>query len=147
MEPGTLVPPQADKKIWLETLPERNTDVKTEMIAGLTTFMTMRYIIFIHPSIRPTPESRKTRVGRHHLFQRDWHTLLMGLGAHFPVAVARKWDCAFFAYTPVLREGLGCQTALDAVFISGIVFSILSVTGIRQKPIGAIPVYAHSASA
>jgi adenine/guanine/hypoxanthine permease len=119
---------------------ERNSTVKTEILAGITTFMTMSYIIFVNPLILADAGIPKEAALAATIYASVFCTILMALWANFPVAVAPGMGLnAFFAYTVVLGEGLSWQTALGAVFISGIVFFILTVTGIRQKIVDGVP--------
>jgi len=121
-------------------LNEKKTTVRTELIAGLTTFVAVSYIIFVNPNILaqagiPLPAAIAATV-----WATFWATALMGLWANYPVAVAPGMGLnAFFTYTVVLGFGLSWQTALGAVFISGVVFFILTLGGIRQAIINAVP--------
>jgi AGZA family xanthine/uracil permease-like MFS transporter len=127
-------------------LSERNTTVKTELIAGITTFMTMSYIIFVNPSILADAGIPKKAAVAATILSSVICTLLFSLWANFPVAIAPGMGLnAFFTYTVVLGKGLSWQTALGAVFISGLVFFILSITGIRKKLIEGIPHVLRSA--
>lgn len=119
---------------------ERNSTVRTEILAGLTTFMTMSYIIFVNPLILSDAGIPKEAALAATIYASVFCTLLMALWANFPVAVAPGMGLnAFFSYTVVLGAGLSWQTALGAVFISGIVFFILTVTGVRQMIVDGIP--------
>jgi AGZA family xanthine/uracil permease-like MFS transporter len=119
---------------------ERNSTIKTEILAGLTTFLTMSYIIFVNPLILADAGIPMEAALAATIYASVFCTILMALWANFPVAVAPGMGLnAFFAYTVVLGEGLSWQTALGAVFISGIVFLILTVTGIRQKIVDGVP--------
>lgn len=122
-------------------LKEKNTTVKTELLAGLTTFVALGYIIFVNPNILAQAGIPKEAAIAATVWSAFAATLLMGLWANFPVAVAPGMGLnAFFTYTVVLGMGLPWQTALGAVFISGIVFLILTLGGIRQAIIEAVPV-------
>ncbi|AZU62106.1 NCS2 family permease [Neobacillus mesonae] len=119
---------------------ERNSTVRTEILAGITTFMTMSYIIFVNPLILSDAGIPKEAALAATIYASVFCTILMALWANFPVAVAPGMGLnAFFAYTVVLGEGLSWQTALGAVFISGIVFFLLTITGIRQMIVDGIP--------
>lgn len=121
-------------------LSERNTNVRTEVLAGITTFMAMSYIIFVNPLILSDAGIPKDAAFAATIFATVIGTVLMALWANFPVAVAPGMGLnAFFAYTVVLGQGLSWQTALGAVFISGIVFFILTVTGVREKIVDGVP--------
>lgn len=127
---------------------ERNSTVRTEILAGITTFMTMSYIIFVNPLILADAGIPKEAALAATIYASVFCTILMALWANFPVAVAPGMGLnAFFAYTVVLGEGLSWQTALGAVFISGIVFFLLTVTGIRQMIVDGIPNVLKSAIA
>jgi AGZA family xanthine/uracil permease-like MFS transporter len=119
----------------------KNTTVKTEVLAGLTTFVTMSYILFVNPNILAAAGIPKEAAIAATIWATVFSSVLMGLWANFPIAVAPGMGLnAFFAYTVVLGMGLSWQTALGAVFISGIVFLVLTFGGIRQAIIRAVPV-------
>lgn len=129
-------------------LSERNTNVKTEILAGVTSFLTMSYIIFVNPAILADAGIPKEAALAATIYASVFCTILMALWANYPVAVAPGMGLnAFFAYTVVLGQGLSWQTALGAVFISGVVFLILTVTGIRQKIVDGVPDVLKSAIA
>ncbi len=118
----------------------KNTTVKTEALAGLTTFVAMGYILFVNPNILAEAGIPKDAAIAATIWSAVFSTLLMGLWANFPIAVAPGMGLnAFFTYTVVLGMGLPWQTALGAVFISGIVFLLLTLGGIRQAIIRAVP--------
>jgi AGZA family xanthine/uracil permease-like MFS transporter len=121
-------------------LSERSTNVRTEILAGITTFMTMSYIIFVNPAILADAGIPREAAFGATIYASVIATLLMALWANFPVALAPGMGLnAFFTYTVVLGQGLSWQTALGAVFISGILFIILTVTGIRELLIDGVP--------
>ncbi len=121
-------------------LSAKNTTVKTELLAGLTTFVAMGYIIFVNPNILAEAGIPKEAAIAATVWSAFFSSMLMGLWANFPVAVAPGMGLnAFFTYTVVLGMGLPWQTALGAVFISGIVFLLLTLGGIRQAIIKAVP--------
>ncbi|WP_175482451.1 NCS2 family permease [Thermoflavimicrobium dichotomicum] len=127
-------------------LTERKTNLRTEIIAGLTTFMTMSYIIFVNPVILSDAGIPKEAAIAATIVASVIATLLFSLWANMPVAIAPGMGLnAFFTYTVVLGKGLSWQTALGAVFISGVVFLILTVSGIRQKLVEGVPVVLRSA--
>ncbi|MED1096278.1 NCS2 family permease [Bacillus capparidis] len=136
---------------WLDQffrLTERRTNVKTEVLAGITTFMTMSYIIFVNPAILADAGIPKEAAIAATIFATVLATLLFALWANMPIAVAPGMGLnAFFAYTVVLGQGLTWQTGLGAVFISGLVFFILTITGLRKKIIDGIPSVLKSAIA
>ncbi|RXY99673.1 NCS2 family permease [Fictibacillus sp. S7] len=121
-------------------LEERKTTIRTEILAGITTFLTMSYIIFVNPSILADAGIPKEAALAATIYGSVFCTLLMALWANFPVAVAPGMGLnAFFTYTVVLGAGLSWQTALGAVFISGLVFFILTITGVRQRIVDGVP--------
>ncbi|MDQ0243270.1 AGZA family xanthine/uracil permease-like MFS transporter [Bacillus fengqiuensis] len=127
-------------------LDKRNTNVRTEILAGVTTFITMSYIILVNPQILSDAGIPKEAALAATIFASVFATLIMALWANFPVAVAPGMGLnAFFAYTVVLGQGLSWQTALGAVFISGIVFLLLTITGIRQTIVNGVPAVLKSA--
>lgn len=121
-------------------LQEKNTNVKTELIAGLTTFLAMAYILAVNPAILGDAGMDAHSVFMATAIASGFATLIMGLVANYPVALAPGMGVnAFFAYTVVLGMGETWETALAAVFVSGFLFLIISVTGIRKMIIDAIP--------
>jgi AGZA family xanthine/uracil permease-like MFS transporter len=128
---------------WLERmfkLTEHNTTVRTEVIAGLTTFLTMAYIIFVNPSILGDAGMPKGAVFVATCLIAALGTLIMGLYANYPIAMAPGMGLnAYFAYVVVLGMGYTWQVALGAVFISGFLFLIVTVTGLRELFIQGIP--------
>lgn len=130
---------------WLDKL-FHLTERKTEILAGITTFVTMSYIIFVNPTILADAGIPKEAAIAATIFATVFATLLFALWANMPIAVAPGMGLnAFFTYTVVLGEGLTWQTGLGAVFISGIVFFILTITGLRKKIIEGIPAILKSA--
>ncbi|WP_454870818.1 NCS2 family permease [Priestia megaterium] len=144
-----LIKKSAPNPSWLDKLfhlTERKTDVKTEILAGITTFVTMSYIIFVNPTILADAGIPKEAAIAATIFATVFATLLFALWANMPIAVAPGMGLnAFFTYTVVLGEGLTWQTGLGAVFISGVVFFILTITGLRKKIIEGIPAVLKSA--
>ncbi|MDI3091534.1 NCS2 family permease [Priestia megaterium] len=144
-----LTKKSAPNPAWLDKLfhlTERKTDVKTEILAGITTFVTMSYIIFVNPTILADAGIPKEAAIAATIFATVFATLLFALWANMPIAVAPGMGLnAFFTYTVVLGEGLTWQTGLGAVFISGVVFFILTITGLRKKIIEGIPAILKSA--
>ena len=118
----------------------RNSTIKNELLAGLTTFVAIGYVIFVNPNILHEAGVPREAAIAATLWSTVLATTLMGLWANFPVAVAPGMGLnAFFTYTVVIGMGLSWQTALGAVFISGVVFLILTLGGIRQAIIAAVP--------
>jgi AGZA family xanthine/uracil permease-like MFS transporter len=132
----------------LFNLKESGTSVRTEVIAGITTFLTMSYIIFVNPEILSS-----TGMDRHAVFVATClaaalGSLVMALVANWPVAMAPGMGLnAFFAFTVVGAMGFTWQQALGAVFISGVIFLLLTVSGIRSWLIAGIPHSMRSAIA
>jgi AGZA family xanthine/uracil permease-like MFS transporter len=124
------------------------TDWKTEILAGITTFMTMAYIVFVNPAILHETGMPLAAVTAATCISAAIGSLLMGAFARYPIALAPGMGLnAYFTYTVVKGMGVAWQTALGAVFISGVVFFLLTVLGVRQLIIGAIPVELYAAVA
>ena len=120
-------------------LKQKGTTVRTEILAGLTTFMTMAYIIFVNPSLLSMAGMDFGAVMTATILSAALTTILMGLLTNYPFALASGMGLnAFFAF--VVASVAGWQTALGAVFISGIVFILLAVTGAIGYIDRAIPV-------
>src|SRR5689334_2468510 len=114
-------------------LTANGTDVRTEALAGLTTFLTMAYIIFVNPSILSKAGMDQGAVFVATCIAAAVCSMVMGLYANYPIALAPGMGLnAFFAFTVVLTYKYSWQQALAAVFLSGVLFFILSVTGLRQ---------------
>ncbi|MGL4796790.1 MAG: NCS2 family permease [Paraclostridium sp.] len=130
-------------------LSEHNTTVKTEIIAGITTFMTMAYILVVNPSILGDAGMNKDAVFAATAIAAFIGSTVMGLLANYPIALAPGMGLnAFFAYTVVLQMGYSWQFALCAVLIEGLVFILLTVTNVREKIIDCIPsVLKHAVTA
>ncbi len=121
-------------------LTQHQTTVKTEVLAGITTFLTMGYIIFVNPDILSQAGIDKDAAFVATCLAAAFGTLLMGLVANYPIALAPGMGVnAFFTYTVVLGSGYSWQIALGAVFLSGILFLFISVLPIREWVINAIP--------
>jgi AGZA family xanthine/uracil permease-like MFS transporter len=121
-------------------LQENRTDLKTETIAGITTFMTLSYIIFVQPTVLSSCGMDFGAVLVATCVASAIATVLMGLYANYPVALAPGMgQNFFFAYTVVLGMGISWEKALGAVFISGALFLFLSFFGFREKLIDSIP--------
>ena len=122
------------------SLEEHNTNVKTEVFAGLTTFMTMAYIIFVNPQIVAETGMPLEAVMIATALSSAFATLCMAFLANYPFALAPGMGInAFFTYTVVLKLGFSWQQALGAVFISGIIFGILTLTKVRKTIINSMP--------
>jgi AGZA family xanthine/uracil permease-like MFS transporter len=121
-------------------LKANNTDVRTEAIAGLTTFLTMAYIIFVNPQILSNAGMDKGAVFVATCLAAAVCTAVMGLYANYPIALAPGMGLnAFFAFTIVLTYKYTWQQALAAVFLSGVLFLLVSVFRLREYIINAIP--------
>jgi AGZA family xanthine/uracil permease-like MFS transporter len=129
-------------------LREHGTSVRTELVAGLTTFLTMSYIIFVNPDILSTTGMDRDAVFVATCLAAALGSLVMALVANWPIGMAPGMGLnAFFAFTVVAALGFTWQQALGAVFISGIIFVILTVTGVRSWLIAGIPHSLRSAIA
>lgn len=121
-------------------LKQNNTNVKTEIMAGITTFMTMAYILAVNPSILSAAGMDSTAVLIATCLASFIGTMCMALMANLPFALSAGMGLnAFFTYTVVLGYGYSWQIALFAVFIEGIIFIILSLTKIREAIFNSIP--------
>ena len=121
-------------------LKENKTDVKTEILAGVTTFMTMAYILAVNPSILGDAGMNTNAVLLATAIASFIGCLCMAFMANYPFALAPGMGLnAYFAYTVCIGMGVSWQTALLAVFIEGIVFIVLSLTNVREAIFNAIP--------
>lgn len=121
-------------------LTENNTNIKTEIIAGITTFMTMAYILVVNANILGDAGMDKGAVFAATAISAFIGSLAMGILANYPIALAPGMGLnAFFAYTVVLSMGYDWQFALCAVLIEGIIFILLTITNVREKIIDCIP--------
>jgi AGZA family xanthine/uracil permease-like MFS transporter len=127
-------------------LSENGTDVRTEIVAGITTFMTMAYILAVNPNVLSATGMDHGAVFTATALASLIGTLLMALFANYPFALAPGMGLnAYFAYTVVLGMGYTWQVALTAVFVEGIVFIVLSLTNVREQIFNAIPMNLKSA--
>lgn len=116
------------------------TQVRTEILAGVTTFFTMAYIIFVNPAILGKAGMPEESVWVATCLAAALGSLIMGLWANYPIAQAPGMGLnAFFAYSIVLTMGYTWQQALGMVFISGLIFLVLTYTGLRAHLVNAIP--------
>uniref|UniRef100_UPI0032E4FBB8 NCS2 family permease n=1 Tax=Lacrimispora sp. TaxID=2719234 RepID=UPI0032E4FBB8 len=121
-------------------LSKNHTDVKTEVVAGITTFMTMAYILAVNPSILGAAGMDSGAVFTATALASLVATLLMAGLANYPFVLAPGMGLnAYFAYTVVLNMGYTWEMALAAVFIEGIIFILLSLTNVREAIFNAIP--------
>lgn len=119
---------------------ESGSSVSTEIIAGFTTFLTMSYIIFVNPAILSDAGMAYSGVLAATVLVCAISSILMGLYANLPYGLAPGMGInAFFTYTLVITKGITWQTALGAVFVSGIIFIVLTMLKIRENIVKAIP--------
>jgi len=124
----------------LFNLKEHNTDIRTEIMAGITTFMTMSYIIFVQPAVLGAAGMDPGAVMVATCVSAALGTVLMAFLANYPIALAPGMgENFYFTYIVVLTLGYTWQETLGAVFIAGIVFILLSTVGLREKLINILP--------
>ena len=127
---------------------ELKTDWRTEILAGCTTFVTMAYIIFVNPSILHETGMPLPAIVAATCLCAAFGSILMGVLARYPIALAPGMGLnAYFTYTVVKGLGVPWQTALGAVFLSGIAFLLLTAIGVRQMIVSAIPAELYAAVA
>ncbi|MBF8179532.1 MAG: NCS2 family permease [Burkholderiaceae bacterium] len=127
-------------------LSDHGTTVRTELVAGLTTFLTMAYIIFVNPAILGDAGMPKDSVFVATCVAAAIGTLIMGLYANYPIGLAPGMGLnAYFSYAVVIGMGYPWQAALGAVFISGCLFMVVSLFKIRELIINSIPVSLRTA--
>ncbi|MCW3837397.1 NCS2 family permease [Sphingomonas canadensis] len=129
-------------------LTARGTTLRTEVLAGVTTFLTMAYIILVNPSILGAAGLPVAAVAAATCIAAGFASILMGLSANVPLALAPGMGLnAYFTYTVVIGMGVPWPVALGCVFLSGIVFLLLTLAGIRQMIVAAIPPHLYAAVA
>ncbi|MDD6213257.1 MAG: NCS2 family permease [Clostridiales bacterium] len=130
-------------------LKENHTTVGTEIMAGVTTFMTMAYILAVNPSVLSAAGMDSGAVFTATALASFVGTLLMALLSNYPFVLAPGMGLnAYFAYTVVLSMGYSWQMALAAVFVEGLIFAVLSLTNVREAIFNAIPMsLKHAVSA
>ncbi|MBG6120654.1 MULTISPECIES: NCS2 family permease [unclassified Sphingobium] len=129
-------------------LSERGTSAQTEVLAGFTTFLTMAYIVLVNPAILGQAGMPIAAVAAATCFAAAFGSILMGLVANTPLALAPGMGLnAYFSFTVVQQMGVPWPVALGCVFISGIAFLILTLTGVRQMIVAAIPMHLFAAVA
>ena len=117
-----------------------NTDIKSEIIAGLTTFLTMAYIIFVNPQIMEASGMDKGAIFVGTCLAAAIACFVMGIFANWPIGLAPGMGLnAFFTYTVVGEMGYSWEVALGAVFLAGVLFFIMSVTKLRRWMLDSIP--------
>jgi AGZA family xanthine/uracil permease-like MFS transporter len=116
------------------------TTVRTELIAGLTTFLTMAYIVVVNPVILGAAGMPMAGVAAATCFAAAFGSIFMGLVSNYPLALAPGMGLnAYFTYTVVKGMGVPWQTALGCVFLSGVAFFFLTIVGVRQLILNAVP--------
>ena len=121
-------------------LSELGTNTRTEVLAGVTTFVTMAYILFVNPNILKAAGMPMGATFAATAIAAAVATMIMGLYANYPIAMAPGMGLnAFFTYSVVIGMGLSWETALGAVFISGLVFFLLTVTKVREWIMEGVP--------
>jgi adenine/guanine/hypoxanthine permease len=121
-------------------LEENHTTVRQELLAGLTTFMTMGYVVVVNPRILSEAGMPVEGVLFATCISAAIATLIMGLWANYPIALAPGMSLnAYFTYSIVIGRGVPWQTALGVVFLSGMVFLLLTLTNVREQIVNGIP--------
>src|SRR5208283_5436754 len=116
------------------------TNWRTEILAGITTFLTMAYIVLVNPSILASAGMPLAAVTAATCISAGFASILMGVLARYPIALAPGMGLnAYFTYTVCLQMHVPWRTALGAVFLSGVIFLLLTASGIRQMILHAIP--------
>jgi AGZA family xanthine/uracil permease-like MFS transporter len=129
-------------------LSERGTTARTEVLAGFTTFLTMAYIVLVNPAILGQAGMPVAAVAAATCFAAAFASIMMGFTANVPLALAPGMGLnAYFSFTVVQQMGVPWPVALGCVFISGIAFLLLTLAGIRQLIVAAIPVHLFAAVA
>jgi len=127
-------------------LKEKQTSVRIELVAGVTTFLTMAYIIFVNPNILSETGMDKEALIAVTCIVTAIATIIVGVFAKAPIAMAPGMGLnAFFAYSLVLGDKISWETALGVVFLSGLFFLLLTLLGLRKRIVEAIPVSLISA--
>jgi len=121
-------------------LEAHNTTIRKEVLAGFTTFLTMAYIVVVNPAILGDAGMPVAAVAAATCLAAGFGSILMGLIANYPLALAPGMGLnAYFTYTVVKGMGVPWETALGCVFLSGAAFLVLTLVGVRQMIVGAIP--------
>src|SRR3989338_156770 len=129
-------------------LKDLNTSLRTEVVAGITTFMTMAYIIFVNPAMISQTGMDFGAAMMATCISAAVATIMMGLYVNYPIALAPGMgENAFFTYTVCLTMGISWQVALGCIFIEGVLFILLTLTNVRQALIEAIPASIRYATA
>lgn len=121
-------------------LQAHKTDVRTEILAGFTTFLTMAYIVVVNPAVLAEAGLPVAAVAAATCVSAGFGSILMGLISNYPLALAPGMGLnAYFTYTVVKGMGVPWETALGCVFLSGLAFLVLTLAGVRQLIVGVIP--------
>src|SRR6202451_1004111 len=121
-------------------LKDNQTTVRRELLAGLTTFMTMAYVVVVNPRILAEAGMPVEGVLFATCISAALATLIMGLWANYPIALAPGMSLnAYFTYSIVIGRGIPWQTVLGVVFLSGLLFLLLTLTSIREQIVNGIP--------
>ena len=121
-------------------LKENETTVRRELLAGLTTFMTMAYVVVVNPRILSEAGMPVDGVLFATCISAALATLVMGLWANYPIALAPGMSLnAYFTYSIVIGRGVPWQTALGVVLLSGLLFLVLTLTNVREQIVNGIP--------
>lgn len=150
MTSGTVAPdlPPENGVARYFALAERGTNVRTEVLAGFTTFLTMAYIVLVNPAILGQAGMPVAGVAASTCFAAAFASILMGLSSNTPLALAPGMGLnAYFSFTVVQQMGVPWPVALGCVFISGVAFLLLTMTGVRQMIVSVIPNYLFAAVA
>src|SRR5262245_41377432 len=140
MQPHLEPHPVSPHRTGMFRLAENGTTVRTEVLAGVTTFATMAYIVFVQPAVLGAAGMDRGAVFTSTCLATALGTILMAVLANYPVAVAPAMGHNFFfAYTVVLAMGIPWQQALGAVFVSGVVFVLTSSFGLRERIVQSVP--------
>jgi AGZA family xanthine/uracil permease-like MFS transporter len=130
------------------SLTDRGTSVRTEVLAGFTTFLTMAYIVLVNPAILGQAGMPIASVAAATCFAAAFGSILMGFVANTPLALAPGMGLnAYFSFTVVQQMGVPWAVALGCVFISGVAFLVLTLTGVRQLIVAVIPMHLFAAVA
>ncbi len=143
-----MTQPQAGAISRYFAIPERGSSIRTEVLAGCTTFLTMAYIVLVNPAILGQAGMPVASVAAATCFAAAFASILMGLVANTPLALAPGMGLnAYFSFTVVQQMGVPWPVALGCVMISGLAFLVLTLTGVRQMIVAVIPPYLFAAVA
>src|SRR5690625_1609937 len=120
-------------------LKEKNTDIRTEVVAGMTTFLTMVYIVIVNPAILSAAGVPFDQVFMATIISAVIGTLYMAFFANYPIAIAPGMGMNAYFAAVVAAHGVSYQVVLGTVFLAGVIFILLSLTNLRETLINAIP--------